>query len=80
MDELRGTSRRVFDAYNARHLEALRALYAPAARTHRPGWPAAGGVDEILASARGGMVAFPDLRIEPQLSAREDGRAITEVR
>jgi hypothetical protein len=80
MDDLRSTLRRVFGAYNARDLEALRALYTPAARTHRPGWPASGGVDEILTSARMDMVAFPDLRIEPQLSASEDGRAITEVR
>ena len=50
MDDLRDTSRRVFEAYNARDLEALIALYAPAARTHRPGWSASGGVDEILAS------------------------------
>jgi hypothetical protein len=57
MDNLRDTSRRVFEAYNARDLEALIALYAPAARTHRPGWSASGGADEILASARMDMVA-----------------------
>ena len=80
MNNPRGTSRRVFDAYNAHDLEALRALYALAARTHRTEWPASGGVDEILTSAQMDMVAFPDLHIEPQLPATEDGGSITVVR
>ncbi len=73
-------ARRVIDAYNARDPVALRALYAPTASTRRPGWPAEGGVDEIVASAEMDMVAFPDLHIASLLSASEGGQALTEVR
>lgn len=71
---------RVIDAYNAHDPGALRALYAPAASTRRPGWPADGEVDEIVASAEMDMIAFPDLRIDLLLCASEGGRALTEVR
>jgi ketosteroid isomerase-like protein len=74
------TAQQVFDAYNALDPEALRALYAPTARTRRPGWPEDGGVQELVASAGMDMVAFPDLRLTPVLSATQDGRTITEVR
>jgi hypothetical protein len=80
MDKPTGTTQRVFDAYNAQHLPALRALYAPAAQTHRPGWPAEGGVDELLAAAQMDMVAFPDVRITPLLCASEGSRTFSEVR
>jgi ketosteroid isomerase-like protein len=80
MNHTRGATQRMFAAYNAHDLEALRALYAPAARTHRPGWPAVGGVDELLAAAEMDMVAFPDVRITPLLSASEGDRTLTEVR
>ena len=80
MDDTQGVAQRVFDAYNAHDPGALRALYAPTARTHRPGWPADGGLGDLLASAEMDMVAFPDLRITPVLSASEGGRVITEVR
>jgi hypothetical protein len=80
MNKPTGTAQRVFDAYNAHQLPALRALYAPAARTHRPGWPAEGGVDELLAAAQMDMVAFPDVRITPLLCASEGVRTFSEVR
>jgi hypothetical protein len=80
MDDPRVATQRVFAAYNAHDPGALRALYAPAARTHRPGWPAVGGVDELLAAVEMDMVAFPDVRITPLLSASEGGLTITEVR
>ena len=35
MDDTREPTQRVFDAYNAHDLGALRALYTPDARTHR---------------------------------------------
>ena len=76
MDNVTGTAQRVFDAYNAHELRALRALYAPAARTHRPGWLTEGGVDELLAAAEMDMLAFPNIRITPLLWASEDGRGI----
>jgi SnoaL-like polyketide cyclase len=75
-----GTTQRVFDAYNAHELQALRALYAPTARTYRPGWPTQGGVDELLAAAQMDMVAFPDVRITPLLCASEGARTFSEVR
>jgi ketosteroid isomerase-like protein len=68
-----GTARRVFDAYNTRDPEALGMLYAPTARTRRPGWPDDGGVDEFVASAEMDMVAFPDLRMASMFSATEGG-------
>jgi hypothetical protein len=71
---------RVLDAYNARDPEALEALYAPNAITRRPGWPAPGGVEEIVASAEMDTAAFPDLRIEPLSSASEGATIFTEVR
>jgi len=80
MDETTGIARRVFDAYNAHDPSALGALYDPAARTHRPGWPEEGGVEELLAAARMDAVAFPDLRLEPLLWAREGTRTLTEAR
>jgi len=80
VDDPKTAAQRVFDAYNAHDPQALRALYDPSARTHRPGWPADGGVDELVASAQMDMVAFPDLRIAPLISVREGGRTITEVR
>jgi ketosteroid isomerase-like protein len=75
-----GTARRVFDAYNNRDLEALRTLYALTARTRRPGWPDDGGVDKLVASAKMDMVAFPDMRLEPEFSATEGGATMSEVR
>ena len=75
-----GTARRVFDAYNVRDPEALRALYAPTARTRRPGWPDDGGVDELVASAEMDMVAFPDLNLVSAFSATEHGATMSEVR
>jgi hypothetical protein len=77
MDHTSGATQRVFDAYNAHDLGALRALYAPDARGHRPGWPASGGVDELLAAAEMDAGAFPDLRITPMLSASEGDRTLT---
>lgn len=80
MDNSTDIARRVFDAYNAHDPGALRVLYAPDARTHRPGWPAEGGLEELLAAAKMDAVAFPDLRIAPMLSATEGDRTLTEVR
>jgi SnoaL-like polyketide cyclase len=59
---------------------ALRTLYDPAARTHRPGWPEEGGLEELLAAARMDAVAFTDLLISPLLWAAEGGQILTEVR
>ena len=70
----------MFDAYNAHDPSALGALYDPDARTHRPGWPTEGGVEELLAAAKMDAVAFPDLRITPIASASEGSRTLTEVR
>jgi SnoaL-like polyketide cyclase len=75
-----GTARRVFDAYNAGDPEVLRTLYDPSARTRRPGWPEDGGVDELVASAGMDMIAFPDLRLAPVLSATEGRTTMSEVR
>jgi hypothetical protein len=80
MDLAREMARRVFDAYNAHDPSALGALYDPDARTHRPGWPTEGGVEELLAAAKMDAVAFPDLRITPIASASGGSRTLTEVR
>jgi hypothetical protein len=80
MGNLAGTARRVLDAYNSRDPEALRTLYVPTVRTRRPGWPDDGGVDELVASAEMDVVAFPDLRLSPVISAAEGGVTISEVR
>jgi hypothetical protein len=80
MKDAKEMARRVFDAYNAHDLSAHRSLYDPAARTHRPGWPEEGGVEELLDAAKMDAVAFPDLRITPIVSASEGSLALTEVR
>ena len=80
MDGTRGATQRVLDAYNAHDLRALRALYSPDARIHRPVWPAVGGVDWLLAAAKMDAVALPDLRIKLLVSAREGSRTLTEAR
>ena len=74
-----GIAGRVFDSYNTRDPEALRTLYAPTARTRRPGWPDDGGVDELGSSAEMDMVAFPDLRMVAVISATEGGVTMSEV-
>jgi hypothetical protein len=80
MGHAAGTARQVFDANNTRDQETLRTLYAAIAMTRRPGWPDDGGVDELVASAEMDMVAFPDLRLEPEFSATEGGANMSEVR
>jgi ketosteroid isomerase-like protein len=74
-----GIARRVFAAYNTRDPEALRTLYAPTARTRRPGWPDDGDVDELVASAEMDVVAFPHLRLAPVFSVTEGGATMSEV-
>ena len=80
MSNSAGIARRVFDAHNTRDPEALRPLYAPTARTSRPGWPDDGGVDELVASAELDAVVFPDLRLAPVFSVTEGEASISEVR
>jgi hypothetical protein len=80
MEDPARIGRRVFDAYTASGPEALRTLYAPTARTRRPGWPEDGGVDELVASAEMDLVAFPDLSLAPLFSVTEGGATISEVR
>jgi SnoaL-like domain len=58
-------ARRVIEAVNAHDLDALRRLYAPDARTRRPGWPQDGWPDELLASYAMDFACVPDIRFEP---------------
>jgi hypothetical protein len=48
-------------AFNDHDADRMRELYAPGARTRRPGWPQEGGVEELITSYRTDLIAIPDL-------------------
>jgi SnoaL-like domain len=74
---------RVIDSVNAHDIEALRGLYAPEARTRRPGWPQDGGPAELLASYEMDFACVPDINFGP-ISTFADGsdgpHVVTEMR
>jgi len=65
---------RVFDAVNAHDLTALRRLYAPEARTLRPGWPQEANTDSLVASYEMDFACVPDIRFDPLSSTAEGCR------
>lgn len=71
---------RVIAAVNAKNVEKLRRLYAPEARTRRPGWPTEAGVEELLSSYQMDFAAVPDLRFEPLSTIASGERVATELR
>jgi hypothetical protein len=73
-------ARRVIEAVNAHDLDALRRLYAPDARTRRPGWPQDGGPDELLASYAMDFACVPDIRFEPVSTLAEGEHVSSELR
>jgi predicted ester cyclase len=73
-------ARRVFDAVNVHDLTVLRGLYAPEARTLRPGWPQEGDTESLLASYEMDFACVPDIRFDPLSSVAEGSRIVTELR
>jgi predicted ester cyclase len=71
---------RVIDAANAHSIDALRSLYAPEARTRRPGWPREGGPEELLASYEMDFACVPDIRFAPLATLSDGPHVATEIR
>ena len=80
MDAASEVARRVIDAVNAHDLPARRSLYAPSARTRRPGWPQEAGPDYLVASYELDFACVPDIRFERLASTTEGDRVVTELR
>jgi SnoaL-like domain len=71
---------RVIEAVNAHDIEALRSLYAPEARTRRPGWPQDGGPAELIASYEMDFACVPDINFGPVYSLADGPHVVTEMR
>lgn len=71
---------RVIDAVNAHDIAALRGLYAPDARTRRPGWPQQGGPQELLASYEMDFACVPDIHFGPISTLTDGPHVVTEMR
>jgi hypothetical protein len=69
MSTAREVAGRVIDSVNAHDIEGLRGLYAPEARTRRPGWPQDGGPAELLASYEMDFACVPDINLGPGASS-----------
>jgi predicted ester cyclase len=71
---------RVIEAVNAHDIEALRSLYAPEARTRRPGWPQDGGPAELIASYEMDFACVPDINFGPVSTVADGPHVVTEMR
>jgi hypothetical protein len=71
---------RVIDAVNAHDIAARRGLYAPDARTRRPGWPQQGGPQELLASYEMDFACVPDIHFGPITTLADGPHVVTEMR
>jgi hypothetical protein len=71
---------RVIETVNAHDIEALRALYAPEARTRRPGWPQEGGPAELLASYEMDFACIPDINLGTVSTLADGPHVVTEMR
>jgi hypothetical protein len=80
MSEPHHIAGRVIDAVNAHDLAALRSLYAPDARTRRPGWPQEGGPDTLVASYEMDFACVPDIEFEPVSTLTDGSQVVTEIR
>jgi hypothetical protein len=80
MSDAREAAGRVIDAVNAHDLDALRGLYAPTARTRRPGWPQDGTPDDLLASYGMDFACVPDIRFEPVSTLADGAHVSNELR
>jgi len=80
MSDGREVAARVIEAVNAHDLGALRGLYAPAARTRRPGWPQDGTPDDLLASYEMDFACVPDIRFEPVSRLADGAHVSSELR
>jgi hypothetical protein len=80
MSNPREVAGRVIDAVNAHDLDALRGMYAPDARTRRPGWPREGGPDDLLVSYGTDFACVPDIRLEPVSTLAEGAHVSSELR
>lgn len=72
--------RRLIDALNSHDLNALRGLYAPDARTLRPGWPREEGPAVLLASYEMDFACVPDFHFEPVSTTTAADAVVTEAR
>ena len=75
-----GVVERVFEAVNAQDLKRLRPLYAPDARTRRPGWPKEADPESLLASYEMDFACVPDIRFEAVSTTADGPRVVTEAR
>jgi hypothetical protein len=73
-------ARRVIDAANAHDIAALRGLYAPDARTRRPGWTQQGGPQEVLASYETDFACVPEIHFGPISTLADGPHVVTEMR
>jgi ketosteroid isomerase-like protein len=80
MSDARDVAGRVIEALNSHDIAALRGLYAPDARTRRPGWPQDGGPEALLASYEMDFACVPDIHFQPLSTVVEDPRVATELR
>jgi hypothetical protein len=71
---------RVIEALNEHDIGALRGLYAPDARTRRPGWPEEGGPELLLASYSLDFACVPDIHFEPASTFADGPHVVTEMR
>jgi hypothetical protein len=80
MGEPHAVASRVIDAVNAHDLGALGGLYAPDARTRRPGWPQASDAAALLASYEIDFACVPDIEFEPVSTLTDGSHVVTEIR
>jgi ketosteroid isomerase-like protein len=80
MSDARDVAGRVIEALNSHDIAALRRLYAPDARTRRPGWPQDGGPEALLASYEMDFACVPDIHFQPLSTVVEDPHVATELR
>jgi hypothetical protein len=80
MGEPQAVASRVIDAVNAHDLDALGPLYAPDARTRRPGWPQESDRAALLASYEMDFACVPDIRFTLLSTVTDGPRVVTEIR
>jgi hypothetical protein len=71
---------RVIDAVNAHDIDTLRSLYAPDARTRRPGWPEESRPETLLASYEMDFACVPDIQLSPISTLTDGAQVVTEMR
>jgi hypothetical protein len=80
MSEPHDIAGRVIDAVNSHDIARLRSLYAPDARTRRPGWPQEGGPEALVASYEMDFACVPDIEFGPVSTLTDGSRVVTEIR